>query len=98
MKILSVRNSFTTDHSSTSYEFLAVNKAMDKQERKAVSSLSSRANPNSRRVSFEYHADGYDIPGGWRALMEKYYDVMHCESYDWWTLAFALLSKPRKRR
>ena len=33
--------------------------------------------------------DAYDIPGGWEVLMEKYYDVMYSESYDWWTLALA---------
>ena len=89
MKIISVRNGFTADHSSTSYEFIAVEKALGKKDRAAVSSLSSRADPTSRRVSFIYHADGYDIPGGWEALMEKYYDVMYSESYDVWTLAIA---------
>ena len=38
---------------------------------------------NYREVSFIYHADGYDIPGGWEK--EKYYDVMYSESHDWWT-------------
>ncbi|WP_206809056.1 hypothetical protein [Paradesulfitobacterium ferrireducens] len=89
MKIISVKKGFTSDHSSTSYEFLAVDKALGKKERQAVASLSSRANPTAREVSFIYHADGYDIPGGWEALMEKYYDVMYSESYDWWTLAMA---------
>lgn len=89
MKIISVKKGFTPDHSSTSYEFLAVDKILSKKERKAVATLSSRANPTSREVSFIYHADGYDIPGGWETLMEKYYDVMYSESYDWWTLAIA---------
>lgn len=89
MKIISVKKGFTSDHSSTSYEFLAVDKALGQKERQAVASLSSRANPTAREVSFIYHADGYDIPGGWEALMEKYYDVMYSESYDWWTLAMA---------
>lgn len=82
MKIISVKKGFTSDHSSTSYEFLAVDKVLSKKERQAVASLSSRANPTSREVSFVYHADGYDIPGGWESLMEKYYDVMYSESYD----------------
>ena len=89
MKTISVKNGFTSDHSSTSYEFIAVEKALGKKDRAAVSSLSSRADPTSRRVSFIYHADGYDIPGGWETLMEKYYDVMYSESYDWWMLAIA---------
>ncbi|MHB8125285.1 MAG: hypothetical protein ACYDEJ_06500 [Desulfitobacteriaceae bacterium] len=89
MKIISVKKGFTSDHSSTSYEFLAVDKVLGKKERQVVASLSSRADPTSRRVSFIYHVDGYDIPGGWETLMEKYYDVMYSESYDWWTLAIA---------
>ncbi|NLC44898.1 MAG: hypothetical protein GX783_11555 [Clostridiales bacterium] len=89
MRIISVKKGFTSDHSSTSYEFLAVDKALGKQERAKVASLSSRATPTSRRVSFIYHVDGYDIPGGWGTLMEKYYDVMYREDYDWWTLSIA---------
>ena len=89
MKIISVKKGFTSDHSSTSYEFLAVDKVLSKKERQAVASLSRRADPNAREVSFMYHADGYDIPGGWETLMEKYYDVMYSESYDRWTLAMA---------
>jgi len=89
MIILSVRRGFLADHSSTSYEFLAIDTPLDAEARAAVASLSSRANPTSRRVSFVYHADGYDIPGGWEALMLQHYDVMCSESYDWWTLAVA---------
>ena len=102
MKILSVRRGFLADHSSTSYEFLAVDKPLNPRARAAVSKLSSRAIPTSRRVSFVYHAEGYDIPGGWEPLMLKHYDVMYSESYDWWTLAVsfdtndkALISKLR---
>lgn len=89
MKILSVRKGFLADHSSTSYEFLAVDKPLDRKARAAVGRLSSRAHPTARRVSFLYHVEGYDIPGGWEPLMEQYYDVMYSESYDWWTLAMA---------
>ena len=103
MKILSVRRGYMADHSSTSYEFLAIDHALDAKAQAAVSKLSRRARPSSRRVSFIYHAEGYDIPGGWEPLMGKYYDVMYSESYDWWTLAVAfntnnkaLVSKLRK--
>lgn len=89
MEILSVRRGFASDHSSTSYEFLAVDKPLSKNDRSEVSKLSSRVNPTARRAKFVYHVDGYDIPGGWEKLMEKYYDVMYCEDYDWWTLAIA---------
>jgi len=89
MKIIAVHRGFACDHSSTSYEFLAIDKPLDEEARDDVASLSSRAHPTQRRVSFEYHADGYDIPGGWENLMRQYYDVMYSESYGWWTLAMA---------
>jgi hypothetical protein len=96
VKIISIRKGFTADHSSTSYEFLAVDKALGKNERAEVASLSSRAKPTSRRVSFIYHVEGYDIPGGWEKLMEKYYDVMYSESYDWWTFVLAFNTRPEQ--
>ena len=71
MRIISIRKGFASDHSSTSYEFLAVDKPLGKKEKDAVGALSGRASPTSRRVSFSYHVDGYDIPGGWRVLMDK---------------------------
>lgn len=97
MKIISVRQGFVSDHSSTSYEFLALDRPLDKVAKAAVSSLSSRANPTRRRVSFIYHADGYDIPGGWLPLMRDYYDVMYSESYDWWLLALAFPLSSQKQ-
>ena len=89
MKILSIRKGFQADHSSTSYEFFAIEKPLSRSERGKVASLSSRARPSRRRVSFVYHGEWSDLPGGWEPLMEKYYDVMYSESYDWWTLAMA---------
>ena len=89
MKILSVRKGFLADHSSTSYEFLAVDTPLDKKAKESVSRLSSRVRPTSRRASFIYHGDFADLRGGWEPLMTKYYDVMYSESYDWWTLAMA---------
>lgn len=100
MKIISVRKGFTADHSSTSYEFLAIDKPLDKEARNDVSSLSSRAHPSRRRVDFVYNVEGYDIPGGWKPLMEDYYDVMYSESYGWWTfcIAFDLNSKEQEEK
>lgn len=89
MKILSIRKGFQADHSSTSYEFFAIEKPLSRSEREKVASLSSRARPSRRRVSFVYHGEWSDFPDGWEPLMEKYYDVMYSESYDWWTLAMA---------
>jgi len=44
----SVRKGFTSDHSSTSYEFLAVDHPLSRGARNKVASLSSRANPTRR--------------------------------------------------
>lgn len=89
MKIISVRKGFTADHSSTSYEFLAIDKPLNQEEINNVSSLSSRANPDNRNVRFTYNGDFYDLPGGWWPLLEKHYDIMYSESYDWWLFAVA---------
>ncbi len=89
MKILSIKKGFMSDHSSTSYEFLAVDKPLGVNEKEAVARLSRRTSPTAYRASFVYHVEGYDIPGGWEKLMEKYYDVMYSEDYGWWTLAIA---------
>ena len=89
MKIISIRCGFASDHSSTSYEFLAIDKPLDKKKRTDISKLSSRADPGARRVNFTYNVDGYDIPGGWEKLMKHYYDVMYREEYSWWTLVIA---------
>ena len=96
MKILSERHGFASDHSSTSYEFLAVDKPLGKKERADVSKLSRRVNPTSRRANFIYHVDGYDIPGGWEKLMTLYYDVMYREEYGWWSLAMAFNASPEQ--
>lgn len=96
MKIFSIRSGFHVDHSSTSYEFYAVDKPLNSSGRKAVASLSSRARPSGRRVSFIYHGEWNDLPCHWRQLMEKYYDVMYSESYDWWTLAMAFTTDQKK--
>ena len=89
MKIISIRRGFASDHSSTSYEFYAIDKPLTNDARRKVSSLSSRANPTKRGVRFVYNVDGYDIPGSWESLMCNYYDVMARNEYDWWTLAMA---------
>lgn len=43
MKIIAVHKGFACDHSSTSYEFPAVDKPLDERATRAVASLSRRA-------------------------------------------------------
>ena len=99
MKIISVRKGFTADHSSTSYEFLAIDEPLNQEEIKEVSSLSSRTRPDDRAASFFYKGDFNNLPGGWWPLIEKYYDIMYSESYDWWVFAIAFSeSDPDKQK
>ncbi|MDR1639921.1 MAG: hypothetical protein LBT59_09530 [Clostridiales bacterium] len=94
MEILSIRKGFASDHSSTSYEFLAVDKPLGNVEKAAISKLSSRVTPTARRASFIYHSEFGDLPNGWKPLVEKYYDLMYGESYGTWTLVFAFPAAP----
>ncbi|HKL41411.1 MAG TPA: hypothetical protein VJ962_02335 [Clostridia bacterium] len=99
MEIISVRKGFTADHSSTSYEFLAIDKPLTQKDIDEVSSLSSRATPDDRAVKFFYNGDFNDLPGGWWPLMEKHYDILYSESYDWWLFAVAFSeSDPVKQK
>lgn len=97
MRIISIRSGFATDHSSTSYEFLAVDKPLDREARTRVKALSRRVQPTRRTARFVYNVEGYDIPGGWEPLMRDHYDVMYSESYDWWTLAMAF-DRPKEQQ
>lgn len=89
MQVLSFRSGFASDHSSTSYQFLAVDKPLGKSEKEAVATLPVSAAPSARRARFVFPGEEGDIPGDWPDLMANYYDVMYREEYDWWTLAVA---------
>lgn len=89
MKILSIRRGFLADHSSTSYDFLAVDKPLTAKDRATMSKETSEV--NSRRAHFFSYGEGCM---SWEPLMRKYYDVMYSESYDWWTLAISF-KKPK---
>jgi hypothetical protein len=96
MQILSFRNGFASDHSSTSYQFLAVDKTLGKKEKEEVAALPVSAAPSARRARFIFPGEEGDIPGGWLDLMASYYDVMYREEYDWWTLAVAFNASGEK--
>lgn len=71
------------------YMFFAIDKALTREQRSAVSKLSRRASPTGRQVTFSYHVDGYDIPTGYKPLLAKFYDVMvRCE-YEVWTIGMS---------
>jgi len=96
MKILSEKHGFTSDHSSTSYQFLAIDKPLGKDARADVAALSDRAIVKTRRAGFHFPGEWSDLPVEWRGLMVSYFDVMYRESYSWWTLAIAFNAAPEQ--
>ena len=90
MKIISIRQGFECDHSSSNYEFFSSERELTKQERKKVAKYSSRSDPGTRRATFEYHGDWSDLPSGAEDdLLMNYFDILVSESYDWWHFAIA---------
>jgi hypothetical protein len=92
MRILSVRRSFEGDHSSSSYEFFALER-LTPEQRAAVQELTGES--VRRHLRFHYRGDWSDIPSGWpEKLLTLGYDVMVSESYDWWAVELSLPHDP----
>lgn len=90
MKIISIRQGFECDHSSSSYEFFSSERALTKEERRKVARYSSRSDPGTRRATFQYHGDWSDLPSSAEDdLLTNYFDILVSESYDWWHFAIA---------
>lgn len=88
MKIYWIKDGYETDHSSTSYTFYSSTKRLTYEERKLAERFSSRAHATARKVSFHYNGEWTGLPGGAEEeLLDKYFDIMVSESYDWWTMA-----------
>jgi len=91
MRILSQRKGFDADHSSSSYEFFALNRLTPEQHA-AVQDLTDES-PH-RHLRFHYGGDR-GIPDGWTdKLLTLGYDVMVSESYDWWEVYLSLSQDP----
>lgn len=92
MKILSVRQGFDADHSSSTYEFFALERLTAKQ-RQAVSALTGES--ARQHLQFHYHGDWNDLPFAWiNQLLTLGYDILVTESYDWWGVYLALPHDP----
>lgn len=92
MRILSIRHGFGADHSSSSYEFFALDK-LTPEQREAVRELTGES--ARRHLSFHYTGDWSDIPSDWPdRLLTMGYEVMVSESYDWWTVHLSLPHAP----
>jgi hypothetical protein len=88
MQILSLRRGFDADHSSSTYEFFALNR-LTPEQRAAVQELTGES--PRRHLRFHYMGDWSDIPSGWRdKLLSLGYDILVSESYDWWAVRLSL--------
>lgn len=88
MRIVSMRRTFESDHSSSSYEFYALRSLSD-AEKRAVQRLSGET-ARGRKLEIHYGGEGeidYEVEN---KLLAKYYDIEVSESYDWWTSRVAL--------
>jgi len=91
MRIISSRQQFIADHSSTNYLFFAA-KPLSKESRAVVSKLSSHVDVGSRKAEITYHGDFADLGDDRRKKFLQHFDVEVRESYDWWTLSVMLES------
>lgn len=92
MRILGLRQGFDADHSSSTYEFFALNRLTLKQ-REAVQDLTGES--GRRHLSFHYMGDWRDIPSDWPdQLLTLGYDILVSESYDWWGVYLSLPRDP----
>jgi hypothetical protein len=91
MHILSVRHAFEADHSSSTYEFFALDK-LTPEQRAAVQELTGES---PRRHLRFHHGGDWDLsPDLTDRLLTLGYDVMVSESYDWWSVHLSLPHDP----
>jgi hypothetical protein len=91
MRILSQRQGFEADHSSSTYEFFALDRLTPEQHT-AIQDLTDES--PRRHMRFHYGGDR-GIPDGWTdRLLTMGYDIMVSESYDWWEVYLSLPHDP----
>ena len=91
MRILSVRRGFEADHSSSTYEFFALDR-LTPEQRATVQDLTGES--PRRHLRFHYWGDK-SLPSGWQdKLLALGYDILVSESYDWWAVHLSLPHDP----
>jgi len=92
MRVLSIRQGLNADHSSSTYEFFAIER-LTPEQRAAVQELTGES--PRRHLSFHYWGDWNDIPSDWPdKLLTLGYDILVSESYDWWAVHLSLPHDP----
>jgi hypothetical protein len=89
MQIISIRQQFIADHSSTNYFFYAA-RPLNRETQAYVNTLSSHVDVGDRAAEITYHGDFADLGEARRKKFLVHYDVEVRESYDWWTLSVML--------
>jgi hypothetical protein len=87
MKIISLREGYQPDHSSSSYQFYTT-KRLSAEEREEIQQLTDEK-PGARKLSITYWGERGIALGVESELLVKYFDVEISESYDWWTARVA---------
>jgi hypothetical protein len=89
LRILSVRQQFLADHSSTNYFFYAA-KPLSQKVQEYVNTLSSHVAVGDRTAEITYNGEFADLGDERRKKFLAHFDVEVRESYDWWTLSVML--------
>lgn len=91
MKIIFYKNDFEYDHSSTSYDFFAVEGKLTKPTKEFARKFSSRAEVRGSTASYIWHGE-YDglSDEDQNELLRLGYHLMVKESYEWWTFKISI--------
>lgn len=89
MRILSYRQQFVADHSSTSYLFYSP-KPLSKEARATVSKLSSHVDVGAHTSEITYNGEFADLGDARRKKFLEHYETEVRESYDWWDISIML--------
>ncbi len=88
MRIISVRHGLQADHSSSTYEFYALER-LSPEQRRAIADLTGEQ-PRGRKLRLHWEGEG-ELSQEWEdALLTMGYDILISESYDWWAAQLSL--------
>lgn len=89
VKVLSYRQQFVADHSSTNYLFYSP-KPLSKEARAVVSKLSSHVDVGAHSAEITYNGESADLGDVRQRMFLEHYEIEVRESYDWWDINIML--------